>query len=141
MDAPILACAPFGAELLCPREGRNTMAVTAAALSESCYPADESERVLNTTVGGILRDAAQAVPDQPALIGGHPDPAQRRRWTYGELLQDAEHRRPCIDGRPRLLPHRGSAERHDHPRRGEHLSPGDRAAAVHPLSRRRRGGG
>src|SRR5438552_9482985 len=66
------------------------MAVTAPALSESYYPADQSEPVLDTTVGGILRDAAQAVPDQPALIGGHPDPAERRRWTYGELLDDAE---------------------------------------------------
>ena len=39
------------------------MAVTAARLSESYYPADESERVLDTTVGGILCDAAQAGPD------------------------------------------------------------------------------
>src|SRR5438309_5511114 len=69
---------------------RNAMAVTASALSESYYPADQSEPVLDTTVGGILRDAARAVPDQPALIGGHPDPAERRRWTYGELLDDAE---------------------------------------------------
>jgi hypothetical protein len=59
------------------------MAVTVSALSESYYPADQSERVLDTTVGGILHDAAQAVPDQLALIGGHPDPDQRRRWTYG----------------------------------------------------------
>ena len=51
------------------------MAVTTPALSESYYPADQSEPVLDTTVGGILRDAAEAVPDQPALIGGHPDPA------------------------------------------------------------------
>ena len=66
------------------------MAVTTSKLSESYYPADESERVLDTTVGGILRGAAEAVPDQPALISGHPDPTQRRRWTYGELLEDAE---------------------------------------------------
>src|SRR5947209_4965747 len=72
------------------RARRTAMAVTASALSESYYPADQSEPVLDTTVGGILRDAAQAVPDQPALIGGHPDPAERRRWTYGELLDDAE---------------------------------------------------
>ena len=63
------------------------MAVAMLTLSESFYPADQSDRVLDTTVGGILRDAAQAVPDQPALISGHPDPAQRRRWTYGDLLQ------------------------------------------------------
>ena len=75
------------------------MAVTASALSESYYPADQSEPVLDTTVGGILRDAAQAVPDQPALIGGHPDPAQRRRWTYGDLLQDAERCARALLGR------------------------------------------
>ncbi len=75
------------------------MAVTTPALSESYYPADQSELVLDTTVGGILRDAAQAVPDQPALIGGHPDPAQRRRWTYGELLQDAERCARALLGR------------------------------------------
>jgi len=75
------------------------MAVTASALSESYYPADQSEPVLDTTVGGILRDAAQAVPDQPALIGGHPDPAERRRWTYGELLDDAERCARALLGR------------------------------------------
>ena len=75
------------------------MAVTTHTLSESYYPADQSEPVLDTTVGGILRDAAQAAPDQPALIGGHPDPEQRRRWTYGELLQDAERCARALLGR------------------------------------------
>ena len=74
------------------------MAVTAARLGESYYPADESERVLDTTVGGILCDAAEAGPDVPALIAGHPDPQERRRWTYGELLDDAE-RAPAVLGR------------------------------------------
>ncbi len=58
------------------------MAVTIPTLSESYYPADQSEPVLDTTVGGILRDAAQAAPDQPALVGGHPGSGERRRWTY-----------------------------------------------------------
>jgi len=75
------------------------MAVTTTALSESHYPADQSEPVLDTTVGGILREAAEAVPDEPALIGGHPDPAQRRRWTYGELLEDAERCARALLGR------------------------------------------
>ncbi len=66
------------------------MAVTTPALSESYYPADQSDRVLDTTVGGILRDAAEAAPDELALIGGHPDPQHRRRWTFAELLDDAE---------------------------------------------------
>src|SRR5450759_2773677 len=75
------------------------MAVSPPALSESYYPADQSDRVLDTTVGGILRDAAHAVPDQVALIGGHPDPALRRRWTYGELFLDAERCARALLGR------------------------------------------
>jgi fatty-acyl-CoA synthase len=75
------------------------MAVSTTVLSESYYPADRSEPVLDTTVGGILRDAALAVPDQQALIGGHPEPAQRRRWTYGELLEDAERCARALLGR------------------------------------------
>ena len=75
------------------------MQVTRSALSESYYPADQSDAVWETTVGGILGDAARAVPDQVALIGGHPDPAERRRWTYGELLQDAERCARALLGR------------------------------------------
>ncbi|MEA2224822.1 MAG: long-chain acyl-CoA synthetase, partial [Solirubrobacteraceae bacterium] len=75
------------------------MAVTATALSESYYPADQREPVLDTTVGGILRETARAVPDQTALIGGHPDPDLRRRWTYGELLEDAERCAGALLGR------------------------------------------
>jgi fatty-acyl-CoA synthase len=75
------------------------MAVTSLALSESYYPADTSEPLLDTTLGGILRDAAEAVPDQAALVAGHPDPACRRRWTYAELLQDAERCARALLGR------------------------------------------
>ena len=70
-----------------------------ASLSESYWPAERSEPVLDTTVGGILRDAAHAASDQPALIGGHPDPAERRRWTYAELLEDAERCARALLGR------------------------------------------
>jgi len=60
------------------------------ALAISHFPADRSEPVLDTTVGGILRDAAAATPDAPALIEGSPDPSARRRWTYAGLLAEAE---------------------------------------------------
>jgi len=60
------------------------------ALTISHFPADPSEPVLDTTVGGILRDAAADTPDAPALIEGSPDPSARRRWTYAELLAEAE---------------------------------------------------
>ncbi len=58
------------------------------ALIESYVPADTSSPVLETTVGGILRDAAARAPDQAALIEGVP--GERRSWTYAELLADAE---------------------------------------------------
>jgi fatty-acyl-CoA synthase len=41
-------------------------------------------------VGEMLREAAADSPHRPALIEGAADPGARRRWTYGELLRDAE---------------------------------------------------
>jgi fatty-acyl-CoA synthase len=58
--------------------------------AESVWTADDSEPVLDTTVGSILRDAARRTPHTTALVAGSPDPAARRRWTYAELLADAE---------------------------------------------------
>ena len=75
------------------------MAVTTAGLSESHHPADQSDAVRETTVGGILREAAADSPDVTALIGGHPDPAERRRWTYAELLADSERCARALLGR------------------------------------------
>jgi fatty-acyl-CoA synthase len=60
------------------------------ALTMSYWPADTSSPVIQTTVGGVLRAAAAARPDGLAMIGGLPDPQARRRWTYAELLEDAE---------------------------------------------------
>jgi fatty-acyl-CoA synthase len=60
------------------------------ALTTSHVPADTSETVLDTTVGGVLRSAAAAAPDAVALVEGLPDPAARRRWTYAALLAAAE---------------------------------------------------
>ena len=59
------------------------------SLTSSWWPADTSEPVLETTVGGVLRAAADRSPDHPALVEGIADPA-RRRWTYAELLAGAE---------------------------------------------------
>jgi fatty-acyl-CoA synthase len=59
-------------------------------LATSRWPADTSSPVLETTVGGVLRTAAEHAPDQIALISGDPDPARRRQWRYGELLPEAE---------------------------------------------------
>src|SRR5215469_485458 len=59
-------------------------------MTTSYWPADVSQAVLETTVGGVLRAAAVAAPDRLAMVGGAPDPADRKRWTYAELLAEAE---------------------------------------------------
>jgi fatty-acyl-CoA synthase len=59
-------------------------------LTSSYWPADTSEPVLELTVGGLLRRAAADAPDRAALVAGVPDPAERQRWTYAELLEEAE---------------------------------------------------
>jgi acyl-CoA synthetase (AMP-forming)/AMP-acid ligase II len=65
----------------------------------SYWPADVSEPVLETTVGGILRAAAAAQPGSPAMVAGVPDPAARRRWTYAELLAEAERAARALTAR------------------------------------------
>ncbi|MEV4420714.1 AMP-binding protein [Patulibacter sp. NPDC049589] len=59
-------------------------------LTQSHWRADTSVEVLETTVGGVLRRAAEEVPDRLALVDGQPDPAARRTWTYAELLAEGE---------------------------------------------------
>jgi fatty-acyl-CoA synthase len=59
-------------------------------LASSYWPADTSEEVHETTIGDVLREAASAAPDRTAVVAGMPNPADRRRWTYAELLRDAE---------------------------------------------------
>src|SRR5437763_13621794 len=58
--------------------------------TQSYWPADRREPILETTVGGVLREAAARAPDAPALVAGTPEPATRRRWTYSQLLGEAE---------------------------------------------------
>ena len=59
-------------------------------LTTSFYPADGSGVVLDSTVGSILRDAAEEVPDQLAIIAYGHSIDDRRTWTFSELLQKAE---------------------------------------------------
>jgi len=65
----------------------------------SCWPADTSAPVLDTTVGGILRAAAAAAPEMLAMVGGLPDPGARRRWTYAQLLAEAEQAARALTAR------------------------------------------
>jgi fatty-acyl-CoA synthase len=63
--------------------------MSAAGPGRSYVAADQSEPVLDTTVGGILLEAAAAHPDHPALVEGVADTGGRRRWTYAELAEAA----------------------------------------------------
>ena len=59
-------------------------------LTESHAHGVEVPPVLDFTIGGVLRQAADEAPDQLALIEGIPDVDQRRQWTWSELLTEAE---------------------------------------------------
>jgi fatty-acyl-CoA synthase len=52
---------------------------------------DQSEPVREGTVGDALRRAATDWGPRIALVEGTATEAERRRWTFAELLQDAEH--------------------------------------------------
>jgi len=82
-----------------------------AVLTESWWEADDAEPVLDTTVAGILRQAAARSPDTVALVEGTADPASRRRWTYAELLADAGWAARAL---------------------AEHFAPGERVAVCAP---------
>ncbi len=94
-----------------PRYGRPCQSVKSESICTRGYHVDAR----------LLRDA-----------GGNREDHRWRRL--------AAHRRSLLDGRARLLQDRGPPEGHDHPRRREHLSAGDRGAAV-PAPERRRGRG
>jgi acyl-CoA synthetase (AMP-forming)/AMP-acid ligase II len=60
-------------------------------VTTSYWPADVSEPVLQTTVGGILRAAAAAGPRRPAMVAGVSDPAEAvvvgvPDETWGEVV-------------------------------------------------------
>ena len=52
--------------------------------------AAHAELVEDRTVGDLLRRAAELAPETTALVEGVADPDARRRWTYAQLLADAE---------------------------------------------------
>jgi len=65
-------------------------AVGPTRLKQSYWPAHNSPPLIDWTLGQALREAAREVPDRVALVDGTLDPAMRRRWTFAELLRDAE---------------------------------------------------
>ncbi len=59
-------------------------------LNAAYFPAQRDEPIRETTVGGVLIEAASAVPDAPMLVEARADGSIGRRWNYRELLTDAE---------------------------------------------------
>lgn len=60
------------------------------ALTESLWPADTGQPILELTVGDLLRQASAAAPQHLALVSVAPQ-RNARTWTYAELCADAEH--------------------------------------------------
>ncbi|MFY9806327.1 MAG: AMP-binding protein [Pseudonocardiaceae bacterium] len=67
--------------------------------SVSYQPADSSRSVLETTVGGILRVAAERAAGTVALVEGTIDSGVRRRWSYADLLGASERVARALLGR------------------------------------------
>ncbi len=66
----------------------------------ACYQrADSSRLVFETTVGGVLREAAEHAAGTMALVEGVPDPGLRRRWSYADLLAASERVARALLGR------------------------------------------
>ncbi len=59
-------------------------------LTESFVPAQDDDTILETTVGGLLRDVASQQPDAPALVEVTMEGETARTWSYGKLLADSE---------------------------------------------------
>jgi fatty-acyl-CoA synthase len=66
------------------------MITEGSRLLEAYWPADTSQPVMETTVGGVLQAAAEAAPDRTGLIFAQPGDPVRRRWTFAELLTESE---------------------------------------------------
>lgn len=59
-------------------------------LTESLIPAQQDTDVRETAVGGLLREVASADGSRTALVEVGMDGLSARRWSYSELLADAE---------------------------------------------------
>ncbi len=68
--------------------------------SHAVGPTEPSVR--DITVGQLLAEVAERVPERRAIVEGIPDAAERREWTYAEFFQDAQRvaRALLVDHRP-----------------------------------------
>lgn len=63
-------------------------ATSSAPLTESHAHGPTDPPVRDITLGDLLTEAASNAPDRVALIAGVANVADRRQWTYAELLQE-----------------------------------------------------
>ena len=75
------------------------MTRTDSVLRTSHWAADRTTPLLETSIGDVLRAAAERAPDALALVAGTPDPAGRRGWSYAQMLVDAERAARALLGR------------------------------------------
>ena len=73
--------------------------MTESASAAAGDPAGSYGPVLETTVGGVLREAAERAAGTAALVEGTPDYRERRRWSYADLLADSERVARALLGR------------------------------------------
>jgi fatty-acyl-CoA synthase len=66
------------------------MITEGSQLREAYWPAETSQPVMETTVGGVLQAAAEAAPGGVGLVFARPGDPVRRRWTFAELLAESE---------------------------------------------------
>jgi fatty-acyl-CoA synthase len=66
------------------------MITEGSQLREAYWPADTSQPVMETTIGGVLQAAAEAAPGRTGLVFARPGDPVRRRWTFAELLTESE---------------------------------------------------
>lgn len=59
-------------------------------LTESYFPAQTDDVILDTTVGGVLRETAARLANAEALVEADMDGVLKRRWTYAQLLAESE---------------------------------------------------
>jgi hypothetical protein len=59
-------------------------------LEDAYFPIQDSQKILETTVGGLLRETASTSPAALALVEVDGDGGIGRQWTYHALLSDAE---------------------------------------------------
>ena len=58
--------------------------------TQSYVPAQPDSAILETTVGGLLRQVAGKNPAAPAMVEVRADGQTGRRWSYGDVLERAE---------------------------------------------------